>query len=132
MKIYAFKRLGEWSFVTEETNIPSDSDDSFYCTITDLSEDETKYFSSHCLIFDDIERTVKFDHNKFDKDIRNVAFIDYNSDFGKNNKWFNDRVKSYPSIGDQLDMIYKDKINGTSIWQTSISNAKSSTPKILP
>ena len=40
-----------------------------------------------------------------------------------------DREKAYPSIGDQLDMQYWDKINGTSIWSDLITKIKSDNPK---
>ena len=40
-----------------------------------------------------------------------------------------DREKAYPSIGDQLDMQYWDKINATSIWSDLITTIKSDNPK---
>ena len=40
-----------------------------------------------------------------------------------------DRAKVYPSIGDQLDMQYWDKINATSIWSDLITKIKSDNPK---
>ena len=40
-----------------------------------------------------------------------------------------DRAKVYPSIGDQLDMQYCDKINATSIWSDLITKIKSDNPK---
>ena len=40
-----------------------------------------------------------------------------------------DREKAYPSIGDQLDMQYWDKINATSIWSDLITKIKSDNPK---
>jgi hypothetical protein len=40
-----------------------------------------------------------------------------------------ERSKAYPSIADQLDMIYHDKLNNTNIWQTTIANIKSKYPK---
>jgi hypothetical protein len=39
------------------------------------------------------------------------------------------RKNSYPSIQDQLDMLYWDKINGTDNWKNVISNIKSKFPK---
>tara|TARA_R100000329_G_scaffold133951_1_gene113847 strand:+ start:811 stop:1113 length:303 start_codon:yes stop_codon:yes gene_type:complete len=44
-----------------------------------------------------------------------------------NNKYQRDRV--YPSIQDQLDMQYWDKVNGTNTWQTAIAKVKSDNPK---
>jgi len=40
-----------------------------------------------------------------------------------------DRGKEYPSIVDQLDMQYWDKVNGTSTWQDAIAKVKSDNPK---
>ena len=39
------------------------------------------------------------------------------------------RVEAYPSISDQLDMIYWDKINGTTIWVDAITAVKTLYPK---
>jgi len=36
---------------------------------------------------------------------------------------------AYPSIQDQLDMQYHDKINGTTTWQDAIAKVKSDHPK---
>ena len=44
-----------------------------------------------------------------------------------NNKYQRDRV--YPSIGDQLDMQYKDLLNGTTTWKDAIAKVKSDNPK---
>lgn len=35
----------------------------------------------------------------------------------------------YPSIGDQLDMMYWDKVNGTNNWQETITSLKVKHPK---
>jgi hypothetical protein len=40
-----------------------------------------------------------------------------------------DRAKSYPSIQEQLDMQYWDKVNGTSNWQNAINAVKAQYPK---
>lgn len=39
------------------------------------------------------------------------------------------RAESYPSIKEQLDMIYWDQINGTNTWAEAIANVKSQFPK---
>ena len=39
------------------------------------------------------------------------------------------RDRVYPSITDQLDMQYWDKVNGTSTWQDAIAQIKSDNPK---
>jgi hypothetical protein len=39
------------------------------------------------------------------------------------------RQEAYLSIGEQLDMIYWDKVNGTNIWMEHISMVKEKYPK---
>ena len=46
-----------------------------------------------------------------------------------NNKYQRDRAVAYPSIEDQLDMQYWDKVNSTTTWQTAIAKVKSDNPK---
>jgi len=46
-----------------------------------------------------------------------------------NNKYQRDREIAYPSIQDQLDMQYWDKVNGTNTWQDAIAKVKSDNPK---
>ena len=38
-------------------------------------------------------------------------------------------ARIYPSIGEQLDMQYRDKINDTTIWEDTISAIKAAHPK---
>ena len=45
------------------------------------------------------------------------------------NKYQRDRAKDYPSIQEQLDMQYWDKINGTNKWQQAINAVKQKYPK---
>ena len=40
------------------------------------------------------------------------------------------RQAEYPSIPDQLDMIYWDKVNNTNLWQEKIAEIKAKYPKI--
>lgn len=40
-----------------------------------------------------------------------------------------DRQPAYPSIGEQLDMLYWDKVNGTNNWQQAIEAVKDKYPK---
>jgi hypothetical protein len=39
------------------------------------------------------------------------------------------RAKAYPSIQEQLDMQYWDKVNGTNNWQNAINAVKAQYPK---
>ncbi len=44
-------------------------------------------------------------------------------------KYKKDREAAYPSIGDQLDMQYWDKKNGTTTWVDAVAKVKSDNPK---
>ena len=46
------------------------------------------------------------------------------------NQYQRDRAKSYPTIQEQLDMQYWDKINGTNNWQDAINAVKTQYPKV--
>ena len=39
------------------------------------------------------------------------------------------RQEAYPSVEEQLDMIYWDKVNGTNLWQSKIAEIKAKYPK---
>lgn len=49
---------------------------------------------------------------------------EYNS-----NQYQRDRAKEYPSIQEQLDLQYWDKINNTNNWQQAINTVKTKYPK---
>jgi len=49
---------------------------------------------------------------------------EYNS-----NQYQRHRAVDYPSLADQLDMQYWDKINGTNKWQQAINAVKQKYPK---
>ena len=44
-------------------------------------------------------------------------------------KYKDDRRVAYGDIGDQLDMRYKDLLNGTTTWKDHIAKVKSDHPK---
>ena len=43
--------------------------------------------------------------------------------------WEERRRAAYPSWGDQLDMQYHDKVDGTSTWQDAVQAVKDANPK---
>ena len=45
------------------------------------------------------------------------------------NQYQRDRATAYPSIQEQLDMQYWDKVNGTNTWQDAINAVKNKYPK---
>ena len=46
-----------------------------------------------------------------------------------NDQYRRDRVNQYPSLADQLDMIYWDSVNGTENWKNMITSVKTQYPK---
>lgn len=40
------------------------------------------------------------------------------------------RLNEYPPVGEQLDMIYWDMVNGTHLWQNKINEIKTKYPKV--
>ena len=45
------------------------------------------------------------------------------------NQYQRDRATAYPSIQEQLDMQYWDKVNGTTNWKDAIAKVKADNPK---
>jgi len=45
------------------------------------------------------------------------------------NQYQRDRETAYPSIQEQLDMQYWDKVNGTTNWEDAIAKVKLDNPK---
>ena len=45
------------------------------------------------------------------------------------NQYQRDRATAYPTIQEQLDMQYWDKVNGTTNWEDAIAKVKADTPK---
>ena len=42
----------------------------------------------------------------------------------------NNRSSEYPSIREQLDMIYHDSVDGTTIWKDAVASVKDKYPKL--
>jgi len=59
-----------------------------------------------------------------EEDVAAVRYAQKLSEFYKHQ-----REEEYPSIGDQLDMLYWDKMNGTSTWQDMVTSIKAQYPK---
>ncbi len=44
-------------------------------------------------------------------------------------KYKSDRAEAFASVGDQLDMQYKDAVNGTTTWKDHVAAVKAKYPK---
>ena len=73
------------------------------------------------LVFHDKVKRV----NKSDYDIEVIRLEKAYSD----NEYARNRASAYPSVGDQLDMMMKDKRDGTTTHQTACEGVKTQFPK---
>jgi hypothetical protein len=55
---------------------------------------------------------------------------DYSMKLNIKRKYEDLRKSEYPKIEDQLDMLYKDKVNGTNLWFDKIKEIKDKHPKV--
>ena len=73
--------------------------------------------------FDKDGNSVTIDETKVAEEIKKLQ-AEYEA-----NQYQYDRAISYPSIQDQLDMLYWDRKNGTKTWEESIDKVKADNPK---
>jgi hypothetical protein len=81
-----------------------------------------------------VEGYVEVDDNVFaDMIKKSNGTFDYSDEFKaehiKVDTYKDNRKMAYPSIADQLDMLYWDKVNGTENWLNSIESVKNRFPK---
>lgn len=69
----------------------------------------------------------KIEKSEYEWELVNGEYI--RKDQIRNEKIIAARKLEYPSIEDQLDMLYWDKINGTNVWEATISKIKRRHPK---
>lgn len=82
---------------------------------------------------------VKIDDSKgaFDKDGNLVTLDQGKIDAARTSldaaaaaiKYKSDRASAFASVGDQLDMQYKDAVNGTTTWKDHVAAVKAKYPK---
>ena len=69
---------------------------------------------------------LEFSDADYDQAVTDLANSKWNDQqFG----YIQARQESYRSIGDQLDMQYKDAVNGTTTWKDHVAQVKSDNPK---
>jgi len=69
---------------------------------------------------------LEFSASDYDQAITDLANSKWNDQqFG----YIQARQEAYGSIGDQLDMMYKDEVDGTTTWKDHVAQVKSDNPK---
>ena len=69
---------------------------------------------------------MEFSEADYDQAITDLANSKYDE---QENGYKRARQEAYPSVGDQLDMLYWDKVNDTTTWKDTIADVKSDNPK---
>ncbi len=77
---------------------------------------------------DDVE-WASSDIPKPTQDVFDVKFEEVVAHQNKVNTWMPHRIAAYPTIQQQLDMIYWDQVNGTTVWKDAITSIKQQFPK---
>ena len=80
---------------------------------------ETPEGKARWWVVDADKKTVTFDKSTHDNDAAKSAAVAYRKN----------RRNEYPAIGEQLDMLYWDKVNGTTTWKDHVAKVKSDHPK---
>jgi hypothetical protein len=62
------------------------------------------------------------------RDIEEAQALEEKAEYDAN-EYQRERATAYPSIQEQLDMQYWDKVNGTTNWEDAIAKVKSDIPK---
>ena len=75
------------------------------------------------LAFDSQGNKITVDESKVAEEVERLQ-AEYDS-----KQYHRDRAISYPSLQDQLDMLYWDRKNGTKTWEESIDKVKADNPK---
>lgn len=57
------------------------------------------------------------------------AHEDAQADYVANHKYKDDRKAAYPSLAEQMDMQYWDRVNETTEWEDAIAAVKAAYPK---
>jgi len=75
--------------------------------------------------------TIRWDSDDIDQptDAEIAAEIVRLDDQHTAKEYARNREADYPSVNDQLDMIYWDGVNGTTTWQDAIAAVKTAHPK---
>ena len=79
--IHAFKLDDNWGYSDNAKDIPAEASVSFQQDFDSLTADEETYFCIEVLTFNESEKTVTFSREKFNSDVRNVIYMDMETDF---------------------------------------------------
>ena len=96
-------------------------------TIEELTTEATAEIEAAKPLYKQVNNErLEFDSADYDQAITDLANSKWNDQqFG----YIQARQEAYGSIGDQLDMMYKDEVNSTTTWKDHVAQVKSDNPK---
>lgn len=96
-------------------------------TLEELTVEATAEIEAAKPLFKQVNNErLEFDSADYDQAITDLANSKWNDQqFG----YIQARQEGYGSINDQLDMMYWDNVNGTTVWKDHIAQVKSDNPK---
>ena len=96
-------------------------------TLEELTTEATAEIEAAKPLYKQIDNErLEFSDADYDQAVTDLANSKWNEQqFG----YIQARQEAYGSIGDQLDMQYKDAVNGTTTWKDHVAQVKSDNPK---
>ena len=96
-------------------------------TLEELTTEATAEINAAKPLYKQINNErLEFSDADYDQAVTDLANSKWNDQqFG----YIQARQEAYGSIGDQLDMQYKDAVNGTTTWKDHVAKVKSDNPK---
>ena len=96
-------------------------------TLEELTTEATAEIEAAKPLYKQVNKErLEFDSADYDQAITDPANSKWNDQqFG----YIQARQEAYGSIGDQLDMMYKDEVDGTTTWKDHVAQVKSDNPK---
>ena len=96
-------------------------------TLEELTVEATTEIENAKPLYKQVDKErMEFSEADYDQAITDLANSKYDE---QENGYKRARQEAYPSIPDQLDMLYWDKVNDTTTWKDAIAEVKSDNPK---
>jgi hypothetical protein len=109
--------MAKWAIVSKDTG-----------ALSDIVDEADKFE-----IYEGADAAMKWcevpDDANFDHQMINGVLVDHHDNEDLREEAVVDRIIAYGDVGEQLDMQYKDALNGTTLWKDHVANVKATTTK---
>ena len=104
--------MAKWAIVSKDTG-----------ALSDICDEADKFE-----IYEGADATMKWcevpDDANFDKQMINGVLVDHHDNEDLREEAVVDRIIAYGDVGEQLDMQYKDSLDGGTRWKDHVANVK--------